>query len=526
MNSIVLIFFLLNLQCASGKKNVLFIVADDLRPDIGVYRKNYQTQIYTPNLDSLASKSLLLKKAYVQQAFCSPSRTSFLTGRRPDTTHVYDLKRYFRDVGGNFTTIPQYFKENGYRTIGMGKIFHPGIRASSNDDPISWTEPYFHVEDIEQYETKNVSWRSVPKSEYQNLSLPDSKLADHAIEVLRYIGPASRLDDKPFFVAIGFNKPHLPFVFPEEFLTFYQNDSIHIPNNGFIPQGMPYIAWHKYWELMNYRDIKSLNVTGNPNTTIPIHVIQDLTRAYYTSVSYIDFEIGRILQELDDLGLSNNTIVSFIGDHGYQLGEHGEWCKHTNFEESIHAPMMIRIPGRTDNGVVSNRLKSFLYIAVSQENLLRLTDKGIVTEKLTEFVDLFPTLVEAAGLQQMDICPEDSSKIALCREGTSLMPLIRNPSLSWKPAVFSQYPRYQNKTHIMGYTIRTDRFRYTEWPEFTGPPNYKPVWTNLFGTELYDHVTDPEENYSRANDPSYAQIRTELSARLHSGWRNSQPSIS
>ena len=482
-----------------GRMNVLFLVADDMRPELGSYYGNdfpspIHPRVHSPHLDKLASKSLLLKRAYCQQAVCSPSRTSLLTGRRPDTTHVYDLHTYWRKSGGNFTTIPQYFKNNGYTSIGMGKIFHPR-QASDNDDPISWSEPYFHGK--RHFETNENSWRAVPDKLLKDKPLVDAQLADHAIGILRKVAPAARSGRKPFFVAVGFHKPHLPFVFPESKLKLYPEESIRLPDNEYAPVNIPTVAWSKYGELRNYSDIKKLNLSGAINTTVPAKIVLNLRRAYYSALSWTDSLVGRVINELDNLGLTNNTIISFWGDHGWQLGEHGEWCKHTNFELATHAPMMVHIPGRTDS--------------------------GIVTEQLTEFVDLFPTLVDAAGLPPLPLCPENSSNIELCREGSSLLPLIKNPNASWKNASFSQYPRSLNKTRIMGYTMRTDIFRYTEWAKFEYAPVYKPDWNHLFGVELYDHSKDPEENHNMALEPSYAKTIKGLSDQLHAGWRNVLP---
>ena len=483
-----------------GRRNVLFLVADDMRPELGsYYGKDFPSPIHppmhSPNLDKLASKSLLLKRAYCQQAVCSPSRTSLLTGRRPDTTHVYDLQTYWRKSGGNFTTIPEYFKNNGYVSAGMGKVFHPGV-ASGGDDPISWSVPYFHAKNM-GWETNKNSWKAVPDELLKNKPLVDEQIAEHALLTLRQVAPAAKAGKTPFFVAVGFHRPHLPFVFPESKMQDYPEKSIRLPDNEYAPVDMPSVAWSSYSELRSYEDIKKLNLSGAINTTVPDKVVLNLRRAYYSALTWTDSLIGRVVDELESLGLADNTIISFWGDHGWQLGEHGEWCKHTNFELATHAPMMVHIPG--------------------------MTDSGIVNEKLTEFVDLFPTLVEAAGLPQLPLCPVNSSMIDLCREGTSLIPLIKNPSVSWKNASFSQYPRHEDGNNIMGYTIRTDMFRYTEWAKFEYAPVYKPDWTRLFGVELYDHRQDPEENHNRAKDPSYTQIKKELSGLLHAGWRNAMP---
>ncbi|KAL4232297.1 hypothetical protein ACF0H5_009868 [Mactra antiquata] len=488
------------LGAVRGRKNVLFFAVDDLRPELTCYEgQDFPSQvhppIHSPNIDKLAAKSLLLKRAYVQQAVCSPSRTSLLTGRRPDTTHIYDLVHYFRDLGGNFTTIPQYFKENGYISAGMGKIFHPGS-ASNHDDPISWSIPYYHATEY-GWESKKKSWAAIPDDELKDKPLVDYQIAKQALKTLKMFAKGGPHEGTPFFIAVGFHRPHLPFVFPESFLQYYPKNSVKLPPNPYAPSQMPDVAWSSYGELRAYADQNRLNASGGINTTLPDTDILELRRAYYSALSWTDSLVGQVMEELKTYGFENDTIVSFWGDHGWQLGEHGEWCKHTNFELATHAPMMVHIPGMTDN--------------------------GIVTEQLTEYVDLFPTLVEAAELEPMPLCPENSSEIELCREGTSLIPLIKNPKGLWKDAAFSQYPRTANRTKVMGYTMRTNRYRYTEWVKFSYAPKYKPDWDTVFGVELYDHGSDPEENRNVAYDSTYAALRIDLSVKLHAGWRAAIP---
>ncbi|XP_053381970.1 iduronate 2-sulfatase-like [Mercenaria mercenaria] len=488
------------LTITSARKNVLFFAVDDLRPELTCFEgpdfpSPVHPPMHTPNIDALAARSLVLKRAFVQQAVCSPSRTSLLTGRRPDTTHIYDLVHYFRKLGGNFTTIPEFFKMNGYISAGMGKIFHPGP-ASGGDDPISWSLPYFHATKY-GWENKEKSWDAIPDEKLTDKPLVDYQIAQQADKTLKMFAEGGEHEGTPFFIAVGFHRPHLPFVFPESFLKYYPDDNIRLPPNPYAPVNMPEVAWSSYGELRNYGDQSKLNASGMINTTLPINDVRALRRGYYSAVSWTDSLVGYVMQQLEKYGFGNNTIVSFWGDHGWQLGEHGEWCKHTNFELATHAPMMVRVPGKTDS--------------------------GMVTEKLTEFVDLFPTLVDAAELEPIPLCPENSSEIALCREGESLMSLIENPSAPWKDAAFSQYPRDQNGVKIMGYTIRTGRFRYTEWPKFNYAPDYQPEWGELYGLELYDHQFDPQENINRALEPTFAQIRQILSKKLHAGWRAALP---
>ena len=314
------------------RKNVLLLICDDLRPELAsYYGKDFPSPvhppIHSPNTDALARKSLLLKRAYVQQAVCSPSRTSFLTGRRPDTTHVYDSRTYFRNAGGNFTTIPQYFKQHGYRTFGMGKVFHDRVLASNYDDPPSWTEQYFHAPNFDYWQSHDKSWIVVPEEKWREKPLPDEQIADHAISTLRGVAKDAKTGKRNFFVAVGFRKPHLPFVFPDSMLKFYPVDSIRLPDNEYVPQNMPEVAWIDYKEITNYKDVGKLNVTRKINTTLPASVVKGLRRAYYCALTWSDLQVGRVLRALEELELENDTIVSFLGDHGWHLGEHGTWGK-------------------------------------------------------------------------------------------------------------------------------------------------------------------------------------------------------
>ena len=236
---------------------------------------------------------------------------------------------------------------------------------------------------------------------------------------------------------------------------------------------------------------------GAINTSIPDFKVKELRRAYYAALSYTDYLIGQVTGALEELGLANDTVISFWGDHGWQLGEHGEWCKHTNFELATHAPMMVRVPG--------------------------LTDGGTVTERLTEFVDLFPTLAEAAGLPRVPLCPEDSRTVELCTEGVSFVPLMKDPQRPWKSAAFSQYPRMLIDGNVlMGYRARTDKYSFTDWA-FYDTVKYSPIWHRNGGRELYDHTVDPDENYNRVSHPDYRQISTEMLKIVREGWRKALP---
>jgi len=467
--------------------NVLFIAIDDLRPELGCYGF---PRIHSPNFDRLSAMSLRFNRAYVQQAVCSPSRTSLLTGRRPDTTHVYDLVHYFRNVGGNFTTLPEYFKVNGYQSIGMGKIFHPGV-ASGHDDPISWTVPYFHSPSAKYWNPLRLdaSWIAVNESLEKEHPLIDTELTTNGLQWMEKLSNST----ENFFLAIGWHKPHLPFIFPERFLQYYPQDQIHAAENQVAPVGMPPIAWSAYGELRQYHDIAKLNKSGAIGTILPEWKQLELRRGYYSAVSYTDDNLGQILDAYFKYGYDKNTIIVAWGDHGWQLGEHGEWCKHTNFELATHAMLMIHVPG--------------------------MTEKGSVSDALVEFVDIYPTLAELAGLEVPTTCPEISKDIAVCTEGKSFVPLIKNPKAEWKTASFSQYPRDGD---YMGYTMVDDKFRYTEWAKFDHK-TYTPDWNQLDGRELYDHTHDYDENINVVGEEYYKDVVEEYSKRLHAGWRHAVP---
>ena len=310
-----------------------------LRPDLGCYGADY---IHSPNIDKLASTSLLLRQAHVQQAVCSPTRTSLLTGRRPDTTRVYDLKHHFRDMANNFTTLPEYFKRRGYTSLGMGKIFHPVVchlTGKIDDIPAdgvdgSWTvhadrggEPYFHGEYEKYWQNGGPSPNStggpcakphgcpshlgISEADEAARPLPDAQAVQHGIATLATL--AKR--DNPFFLAVGIHKPHLPFIMPEQFLRLYPNASVPLAAHGTAPVGMPEVAWSPYGEIRaQYFDVHALNLTGAINTSMPDDMARQLRRHYYAAISYTDSLVGQLLDALDSSGVANHTIVALWGD--------------------------------------------------------------------------------------------------------------------------------------------------------------------------------------------------------------------
>ena len=317
---------------AQNRKNILMLISDDMRPNLGAYYEFNkplfrEPKMHTPNLDALAGESLLFNNAFTQLPVCSPSRTSTLTGRRIDTTRVTHMDIYWRDMGGNFTTIPQFFKENGYRTIGAGKVFHPGMESSHyQDKEFSWTDKFIICQNkFNTIDPGHVSWRAFTEQELQENELEDIVCADLIKDVLREVAPKAKSGEQPFFIALGTKKPHLPFYFPEKYLDYYPEDIVDLPYNPNSPVGMPALGWHGPGEMMGYEDCTAEAVgvpcLGEMNCTYPEWKIKEQRRAYYAATSHADNELGRVLDELKNLGLENDTIVTFWTDHGWQLGK-------------------------------------------------------------------------------------------------------------------------------------------------------------------------------------------------------------
>ena len=527
-----LLFLLISFILATNaqKKNVLFFAVDDLRPELNAYGFDF---IKSPNIDALASKSMLFERAYCQIAVCSPSRASLLTGRRPDSNHVWQIAadEYWRTVpdSTNATSIPQYFKENGYISIGMGKLYHPGPPSGNDDDKYSWSPeglPYFHATE-EDSVANHAAWYDFDQPDNY---LQDGKIADNAVSVLQQLkqNRSSTGIAKPFFVGVGFHKPHLPFYCPSKYYDLYPSvEDIKLPENPDAPEDMPDIAFSVWGELKGYSDIHVLfNGTKcgtdadasikSKECHVPDSKMKELRRAYYSCVSYTDAQIGRVIKELEAQGFADDTIIVLWADHGWQLGEHNEWCKHTNFEDATHVPFILRVPGVTDN--------------------------GMKTDALVELVDIFPSLTELAGIDVPPMCTDNSAKSIACVEGSSVAPLLKNPTMEWKKASFSQYPRPQaglkqipgkppfapdeHGENVMGYTMRVDKYRFTEWYKFdrdTSKPDFEAKW----GTELYDHSTPStffnDENVNLANKPEMRETVEKLRKMLQAGWRNALP---
>ena len=488
--------------------NILFIPVDDLRPNLGCYGDPVAV---TPNIDMLAQEGLTFTRTYCQQAVCNPSRVSLLTGLRPDSTRVWDLNTEFRDNLPDVVTLPQYFKNNGYYVYGIGKIFH-----NIFPDSISWTEKshvdgfpfdpdavYLNDENIKRIEEKKKEYieKGVDRIDRlgywyiktvatEKADVPDDAYFDGAqtTAALKKMKELAN-NNQPFFMAVGYYRPHLPFNVPKRYWDLYNKASIPLAENQFLPSGSPIYAMNRSNELRSYEDFKDLPYPEME----PLDKKRQrlLKHGYYASVSYIDAQIGRLINGLKKLGLYENTVVVIWGDHGWKLGEHNAWCKQTNYEIDTHVPMII-------SGAKVNA-------------------KGKLCHRLTEFVDIYPTLCEMAGLDVPDYL-----------HGVSVTPLLDDPEIQWKTAVFSQFLQGRfgrmHKDHegkeYMGYAIRTDQFRYVEWFEWNKKEGIKGKYLN---NELFDHYVDPQENNNIANKIEYKNIIQSLSQQLNMGWRYSKP---
>ncbi|XP_064638663.1 iduronate 2-sulfatase-like [Lineus longissimus] len=539
----------------SQKPNVLFIVVDDLRPAIGCYGYN---KVLTPNIDQLAARSIRFTQAHTQQAVCAPSRTSFLTGRRPDSTRVFAFHPYYwRDAVGNFTTLPQHFKENGYHTHSIGKIFHHGRPSNNTDDyPYSWSQLPYRPSTMD-YKMKKVC-PGPGGNKYMNLlcavdvstqpeeTLPDIQNAEHAVEFLKT--RATMQDSEPFFLGLGLYKPHVPFKFPKRYLDLYPLSDIDPAPNPHLPPGLPPVAWNPFTAMRVRDDIARYNISF-PWGPVPDDLALKIRQHYYASTTYMDYYLGQVLSALDKYGFSNNTIITFMGDHGWSLGEHQEWSKFSLFEISTRVPMMIYVPQLTHSPTA---LPLFTHIDpfISRRNSVWKNGStlkfhaGLVSDAMVELVDIFPTLADLAGLKVPPICPENPYMVDLCTEGSSLVPLLEEKvngvggisQFRWKNATFSQYPRpsdmpqedsdkpYLKHIKIMGYSITTSCCRYTEWVGYN-PKTFTINWHDVHARELYLHETDSLEDENLADNPNYKELVEKFSFSLKLGWRAALPNV-
>ena len=468
-----------------AKPNVLFFAVDDLRPEFGAYGAGH---VHSPNLDRLARSGVTFTRAYCQQAVCSPSRTVVMTGTRPDTSKVWDLEPHFRKALPDVVTVGQHFKQNGYFVQGMGKIFHGGF-----DDVPTWSVPwqtprangaYARPENVALTQrapavvppgdrkaarkaAKGPRGPAFESADVTDNYYTDGRTAELAVETLRELGKKGA----PFFLAVGFSKPHLPFVAPKKYWDLYDPAKISLAPNRFRPRGAPEYAILPGGELRSYH--------GIPEGPIPDDLARHLKHGYYAAISYMDAQLGRVLDELERQGLRQNTIIVLWGDHGWKLGEHDAWCKHSNSENDTNAPLLLSAPW--------------------------LGTAGAKSRALVEFVDIYPTLADLAGL------PLPSHL-----EGLSFKPVLEQPDRAWKTAAFSQYPRPNGGRNLMGYSMRTDRHRFTVWVDRGDQVKVEAI-------ELYDHQADPQENQNLAGEPGQKALVDRLMGQWRAGWRGALP---
>ncbi len=484
---------------ASDHPNVLFLAADDLRPQFNCYGR---AEMITPHVDALAARGMVFERAYCQSPVCRASRVSLLTGLRPDSTEIWtngSRHKHFRDHLPDIVTLPQQFMRHGYEARAYGKIFHGCFVVRSRwNDPASWSqswlpEPRYYYTDegvrvarevfakrakklgveVDDWVNHFVLGLSHEAPDVDDDVLQDGQIALQGIAALREL----KEKGQPFFLALGFLKPHLPFIAPKKYWDLYPPEKVVVAPNRNPPQDAPPMAATNWGHPRTYADFPD---EGEPSDEL----VLQLTRGYAACVSYVDAQIGRVLDALDRLGLADNTIVILWGDHGWHIGENHIWGKGTNFEMSARAPLIVRSPAHD-----KKRREAASGSSVT------------LADGLVEFVDIYPTLCALAGLPSPDHL-----------EGLSFAPLLDDPDRPWKTAAFTEYP----SGAFHGHSMRTDRYRFVRWTDKNDPEQ-------VAALELYDHRRDPQENVNLANRPEHAKLIEKLTAQLQAGWRAALP---
>ncbi len=410
------------------RMNVLFIAVDDLKPMLKAY--GYKN-IISPNIDKLAEEGVVFKNNQCQWPVCGASRASILTGLMPESTGVMGFQK-IRKKHPDIVTMPQYFKENGYETAAVGKVFDPRtVKSRREDDPLSWSIPYKPVHGSKYDKNRNNLSYMAPDVDVNELI--DGQILQGGIKLMRQLAK----QDKPFFLAVGFKKPHLPFIAPKKYWDLYDEDRIELAKYRKKAKNACKYGWRKNKEIRKYSDVPDKGKISEDKQRKLIH-------GYYACVSYIDDLIGRLLAELKKLKLDKNTIIVLWGDHGFHLGDHSLWAKHSDFEQATRAPLIIYDP--------------------------RSKNKGVSTESPTEFLDVFPTLCDLTGLEKPDNL-----------EGKSLVPILKNPKAEVREGAITLFKH----KGALGYSLRTKRYRYILW--------IKRKTKKIAGEELYDYKTDPLE---------------------------------
>ncbi len=440
-----------------NRPNVLFIAIDDLNTRLGCYGFDH---ISSPNIDKLASEGVRFDRAYCQYPSCGPSRTSLLTGLRPQTSGMINNRMSFRELVPDAVTLPQLFRKNGYYAARVGKIFHQRVPAdigtSGADDPASWDEvgnPIGRDKDEEHLLTVYTPQLGIAdamaylKAEGEDHEQTDGKVADETIRLLERTG------DKPFFIAVGFYRPHIPYIAPKEYFDRYDIEETPLPQ---IPED--------YRKRVPSAALSSTPDWPNFHTTE--REARECILAYDACVSFVDTQVGKLLAAVDRLGLRENTIIVLWGDHGYHLGEHGLWRKNSLYEESARAPLIFRVPG--------------------------IEAGGHDCPRIVEFLDIYPTIADLANLTP----PAEI-------EGISLRPLLENPTSDWNRPAYIQ----TLFVDVPGYSVRTDRWRYVEWGKHGD-----------HGIELYDQKLDPREMSNLADSKDHSEVIESLRTKVRKNW--------
>ncbi|XP_007458981.1 PREDICTED: iduronate 2-sulfatase isoform X2 [Lipotes vexillifer] len=444
--------------------------------------------------------------------------------RRPDTTRLYDFNSYWRAHSGNFSTIPQYFKENGYVTMSVGKVFHPGVSSNHSDDsPYSWSIPPYHPSSEKYENTKTcrgpdgelhanllcpVDVADVPEG-----TLPDKQSTEQAIRLLGKMKTSA----SPFFLAVGYHKPHIPFRYPKEFQKLYPLENITLAPDSQVPAGLPPVAYNPWMDIRQREDVQALNLSV-PYGPIPADFQRKIRQSYFACVSYLDTQVGHLLSALDDLQLASSTIVALTSDHGWALGEHGEWAKYSNFDVTTRVPLVFYVPGRTAPLPAAGD-KLFPYLDPF-DSISESVEPGRQARDLVELLSLFPTLAGLAGLPVPPRCPIPSFHVELCREGRNLLKYFQvrdseeDSYIRGDPrelVAYSQYPRPADSPQwnsdkpslkdikVMGYSIRTVDYRYTVWVGFN-PREFLANFSDVHAGELYFVASDPWQDHNMYND--------------------------
>ncbi len=456
---------------APRRPHVLLICVDDLKPVLGCYGDPIAK---TPNLDRLAARGMRFDSAYCNQAVCAPSRNNLMLGSRSTSLGIYNLATNFRVAVPDAVTMTQYFMRHGWRAEGMGKILHVG-HGNTNDDA-SWSVPFFKEKLVEYLLPESTGGKltreeafftnanagpvgALPRGavsespDVADNAYGDGRLADEAIRRLRAM---KAKPNEPVFLAVGFARPHLPFCAPKKYWDLYDPKAFVLAKRTTPPDGAPAYAGKTIMELNNYKPVPEKPPLSEEMQRAIIH-------GYYASMSYSDAQVGKVIDELDRLGLAQDTIVVVWGDHGWHLGDHGMWTKHTNYEQATHIPLLVVAPG--------------------------VTRPGSSTAALVETVDVFPTLCELAGLPTPANVPQPM-------DGRSFVSVLRDPKAAGREFATHAYPRNRGggpAGEVMGRAVRTARYRLVEWKKIGAAPETADL-------ELYDYVTDPEETKNVAGE--------------------------